>query len=372
MSRDESGMIDASLAATGGWGLMAEDAVGSFDVSVPTRDITALSSAFASGGYASAEVEEIIGRSYLLLIRQPRPHRDHVLEGGCDEATTDAVLSVLSRRRFLQVEADGEITLTPPDQALREHALRLERHAADVLSTTGEITRIYANARTHHGHGDGAAEGIRVLYSVADVAMAAADVVAGSDVEILSMRAPTLRLLELAAVSPEAQDSLSRNARGIKVPMRTIYDIRLLQIPNALDIVESRRGSEDQRSLTNLPFSATIGDTTAVIDLSFPGRTGPMGLFFAAPELATLVRDLAQRLWEMSSPVSKSVGATELDEREHRVLTLLVAGMSDAAIARHVGVSQRTIERRVSALMERLGASSRFQAGVLARDRGWI
>ncbi|HOF64307.1 MAG TPA: helix-turn-helix transcriptional regulator [Dermatophilaceae bacterium] len=349
---------------------MAEDPDGSFDVSVPTRDITALNSAFASGGYASTEIEEIIGRSYLHLIRQPLPHRDHLREVGCDEPTTDAVLSVLRRRRFLQVAPDGAITLTPPDLALREHALRLERHAADVLSTTGEITRIYANARTQHGHGS--TEGIRVLYSVADVAMAAADVVAGSDVEILTMRAPTLRLLELAAVSPEAQDSLSRNARGVRVPMRTIYDIRLLQIPNALDLVGSRRGSEEQRSLTNLPFSATIGDTTAVIDLSFPGRTGPMGLFFAAPELAAVVRDLAQRLWEMSSPVSKSAGASELDDRERRVLALLVAGLSDAAIARQVGVSQRTIERRVSALMERLGASSRFQAGVLARDRGWI
>ena len=41
---------------------MAEDPDGSFDVSVPTRDITALNSAFASGGYASTEIEEIIGR----------------------------------------------------------------------------------------------------------------------------------------------------------------------------------------------------------------------------------------------------------------------------------------------------------------------
>ena len=370
MRSDESGTIDRPVGTAYGLGPKPGDSFGAFDVSVPTRDITALSSAFASGGYASTEVEEIIGRSYLQLIRHPEPHRSHLLEAGCDEATTDAILSVLSRRRFLQVEPGGDITLTPPDLALREHALRLERAAADVLSTTGEITRIYANARTQHGHGS--AEGVRVLYSVADVAMAAAEVVAASNVEILTMRAPTLRLLALAAVSPEAQDSLSRNARGVKVPMRTIYDIRLLQIPNALDIVSSRRASEEQRSLTNLPFSATIGDTTAVIDLSFPGRTGPMGLFFAAPELATVARDLAQRLWEMSSPVSKSAGATELDDRERRVLALLVAGLSDAAIARQVGVSQRTIERRVSALMERLGASSRFQAGVLARDRGWI
>ena len=38
------------------------------------------------------------------------------------------------------------------------------------------------------------------------------------------------------------------------------------------------------------------------------------------------------------------------------ILSLLAAGAPDATIARQTGVSQRTVERRVRALMDQLGA----------------
>ena len=53
-------------------------------------------------------------------------------------------------------------------------------------------------------------------------------------------------------------------------------------------------------------------------------------------------------------------------------LTLLAAGASDANVARQLGVSVRTVERRVRLVMERLGAQSRLQAGVEAVRRGLV
>jgi len=50
----------------------------------------------------------------------------------------------------------------------------------------------------------------------------------------------------------------------------------------------------------------------------------------------------------------------------------MAAGAPDASIARQAGVSQRTVERRLRSLMDRLGAETRFQAGVLAVHRGWL
>ena len=44
----------------------------------------------------------------------------------------------------------------------------------------------------------------------------------------------------------------------------------------------------------------------------------------------------------------------------------------DATVARRVGVSQRTFDRRVRSVMDRLNAQTRFQAGVLAARRGWL
>jgi len=60
------------------------------------------------------------------------------------------------------------------------------------------------------------------------------------------------------------------------------------------------------------------------------------------------------------------------ERRDQMILALLAAGAPDATIARQAGVSQRTVERRVRALMDQLGAGTRFQAGVQAARRGMI
>jgi len=50
---------------------------------------------------------------------------------------------------------------------------------------------------------------------------------------------------------------------------------------------------------------------------------------------------------------------------------MLGTGMKDEAVARELGISVRTLGRRMSGLLEALGARTRFQAGLQAgrRDR---
>ncbi|MFJ5229289.1 LuxR C-terminal-related transcriptional regulator [Kitasatospora sp. NPDC088391] len=57
---------------------------------------------------------------------------------------------------------------------------------------------------------------------------------------------------------------------------------------------------------------------------------------------------------------------------ERRLLALLAEGLTDAAVARRLSVSVRTERRMVAELMHRLGAHSRFDAGVRAARRRWI
>jgi len=54
------------------------------------------------------------------------------------------------------------------------------------------------------------------------------------------------------------------------------------------------------------------------------------------------------------------------------LLGQLAGGAKDEQIARALGLSVRTVRRRVAELLEELGADSRFQAGVEAVRRGWI
>jgi DNA-binding NarL/FixJ family response regulator len=53
-------------------------------------------------------------------------------------------------------------------------------------------------------------------------------------------------------------------------------------------------------------------------------------------------------------------------------LKLPAQGLTDEAAAARLGVSHRTARRMMAELMERLGARSRFEAGLRAAQRGWL
>ena len=54
------------------------------------------------------------------------------------------------------------------------------------------------------------------------------------------------------------------------------------------------------------------------------------------------------------------------------LLRQLAGGAKDEQIARALGLSVRTVRRRVAELLDELGADSRFQAGAEAVRRGWL
>lgn len=55
-----------------------------------------------------------------------------------------------------------------------------------------------------------------------------------------------------------------------------------------------------------------------------------------------------------------------------RLLTLMRTGATDRAIARELGISLRTLHRRIARLQSLLGVQSRFQLGVLAAELEWL
>ena len=60
----------------------------------------------------------------------------------------------------------------------------------------------------------------------------------------------------------------------------------------------------------------------------------------------------------------------QLTERETEVLGLLAAGLDNAALARRLGVSSKTVRNHVSNLITKLQVSDRSRAILRARDAG--
>jgi DNA-binding NarL/FixJ family response regulator len=50
---------------------------------------------------------------------------------------------------------------------------------------------------------------------------------------------------------------------------------------------------------------------------------------------------------------------------------MLATGLTDEAISVRLGISTRTIRRRLAAIMRRLGVRTRFQLGVYLGNHGW-
>ncbi|MFB7177550.1 helix-turn-helix transcriptional regulator [Streptomyces sp. NPDC056257] len=98
------------------------------------------------------------------------------------------------------------------------------------------------------------------------------------------------------------------------------------------------------------------------------------------PGLVGGMISLFDRIWAESRELDEVVGSPSegggpeggLSELERQILATMQMVDKDEIGAREVGVSVRTYRKYVAALMGRLDAANRFQAALLARDRGWI
>ncbi|MGV9897775.1 helix-turn-helix domain-containing protein, partial [Streptomyces tendae] len=61
-----------------------------------------------------------------------------------------------------------------------------------------------------------------------------------------------------------------------------------------------------------------------------------------------------------------------LPPADRRLLRLLAGGATDEVAARELGISRRTLFRRLQVLMARLGAANRFQLALQAQRAGWL
>lgn len=128
------------------------------------------------------------------------------------------------------------------------------------------------------------------------------------------------------------------------------------------------------RTVSTLPMRMLVIDDKVAL---LPLRTNEssLGAFVVrTPGTIYALRALFDAYWKTGANFgeSQSPDARGLNSQESALLAMLADGMDDEEAARRMGVSVRTIRRKVSALSERLDARSRFQAGVNAVRAGWL
>ncbi|MET9396193.1 helix-turn-helix transcriptional regulator [Kitasatospora sp. NPDC002965] len=152
--------------------------------------------------------------------------------------------------------------------------------------------------------------------------------------------------------------------------MRKLYTRRALADPEShrrlLRIAAS--GIEVRISDGPLTREAIIIDRRTAILAGAPVRGVRTYTVVNTPEVVDGVRSLFRATWETATDLADCTPApTPLTEQARHILRALAAGHTDETGARLLGVSLRTYRRRVADLMTSLGATSRFQAGLLAQ-----
>ncbi|MFB8044591.1 LuxR family transcriptional regulator [Streptomyces hydrogenans] len=170
-------------------------------------------------------------------------------------------------------------------------------------------------------------------------------------------------------------DALATLARG--VTQRVIYSRASLEQPGHLEESIERviAAGEQARVLPSVPVKLVIiDDAYALVSLSIREADVHNTTLVVQPcGLLSALVALFEQSWRDALPFhGRTALPGGLAPADRRLLWLLAGGAADEVIAREIGVSRRTLFRRIQILMARLGATNRFQLALQAQRNGWL
>jgi DNA-binding CsgD family transcriptional regulator len=159
--------------------------------------------------------------------------------------------------------------------------------------------------------------------------------------------------------------------RGIST--RAIYQSAAARDrPTRVYLHELARAGAAVRLAATLPGRGLIVDRSVAL-LRIPSdAVGPSGLTIVRERsVVTWLVSAFELVWADAAQLSDLVGTPhetdpEVDATRLAILNLLAEGEKDEAIARRLSISVRTCRRHIADYMAQVGATSRFQAGVIA------
>ncbi|MGW2563235.1 helix-turn-helix domain-containing protein [Streptomyces sp. NPDC001514] len=300
---------------------------------------------------------------------------------GLDEGTAERLLVALDEKglaRGLEGEP-GRFAANPPDVALLP---RLERRVDDLEKARTAISELMETYR-RSAWARGAGEVVEIVTGAAALRQRLRQVQDSARHELLWF----CKAQYVAMPSGTNQAEFDALARG--VGYRVLYEQAFFDDSGSVDnVVRAVRAGEDARAVPALPLRMAIADrSVAICPLAPAGSAGsPRDVTAAVVRGSSLLEALValfERYWEVGAPLRVTpegqIGETGLTAddasitpEDQHLLSLMVAGITDESIAGQLGVSKRTVQRRIQSLMNLAGVATRMQLGWQAARRNWI
>lgn len=306
---------------------------------------------------ASATAEQV----YLTLVQRGREETAS-LAARLEENPSSVTAAVSELLDLGLVAVDDErVTPLPPRAAMEVLADRRARAAAVARDSAASLGELWAA----HVEGPPYVE----MLTTTDAVQAAS--LAIHEHAVTQVRALSIGPVGRVEIEPEVAPGVTQALqRG--VGYRVVYGAQILQEPLAMKAVTACIAhGEEARVFRDVPLNLTIGETYALLMIGAPGTERLHGMVVHASDLYERLVGIFEVFWSLGVPISAGAQGRG-SARDQQLLTYLAAGLTDESIARELGVSERTVARRIAALQHLLGAQGRFQLGVQASRRGWL
>jgi hypothetical protein len=195
----------------------------------------------------------------------------------------------------------------------------------------------------------------------------------GAESEVCAL--VTDRPVAVSGMENQAEEDAAQ--RG--VAYRVVVERDVVTAANGMtELAAALSRSEQVRVVDRVPTKLVVADrSTALVPLT--GRFAePAALVVHASGLLESLMGLFEVVWRQAMPL-RLEGAVLIEEAPEQpdgtdlqILSLLLAGLTDASVAKQLDLGLRTVQRRVKRLMEIAGVTTRLQLGWQAYERGWV
>ncbi|MEU1463932.1 helix-turn-helix domain-containing protein [Streptomyces sp. NPDC005727] len=175
------------------------------------------------------------------------------------------------------------------------------------------------------------------------------------------------------------ENDAEEQAAGRGVRYRVVVERAVLDLPHGLTELTAALGRNERvRVLDRVPTKLVIADRSLAMVPLTTRTVEPAALVVHASGLLELLAGLFDSVWREALPLRLAAsGVAEQrpdgpDPTDLEVLSLLLAGLTDASVAKQLDLGLRTVQRRVKRLMELAGVTTRLQLGWHAYERGWV
>lgn len=184
---------------------------------------------------------------------------------------------------------------------------------------------------------------------------------------------------------PPGENSAEPVAIGRGVHFRAVLDRAVLAEPGIIaDAVDSMRNGVQLRVADQLPMKLVLADADlGLVPLAVTPAGEPGAVLLHRSGLLDALDALFETVWRTAHPLELSgtggesgpaveLGAEGPTDLDRKILALLLAGLTDPTAATQLGLSPRTLHRRLRHLMDMAGVRTRMQLGGHAVRHGWV